>query len=515
MQLPRSLFLKIFIWFGAVMVTVIVGTFVAGELMRPERSEPPMRRPLDLRLSAYARDAAEEYERGGREALNAYLDIVQRESNIRAFLFDSQLHELSGRRIPADAPGVAQRAFQTRLPEVVASGGSGPLLARLAVTQAGGQYVLVGEMPPRTPPGVFHPIMHVFAIILVGGLFCYGLAKYLTSPVAKLRAATRELANGNLGVRVGPSLGKRRDELASLGADFDLMAEKIESLINSQRRLLGDISHELRSPLARLNVALELARQRSGGDATSALQRIQRETENLNEMIGQLLALTRLESGAETQEKREFDLSQLTREIVDDADFEARSRQRSVRLETTGACPMFGTEHLLRRAIENVVRNAVQFTAEGSEVEVKLECLDETRAEETGNRVSNTKYKTQGSKLAGSLSEPHSDQGRAVITVRDYGAGVPQNALAEIFRPFYRVDDARDREAGGVGLGLAIADRAVRLHGGRVTAINAPKGGLLVTIILPTSKQQTANSKQPSGIGLVLDGHLNYHGDGD
>jgi signal transduction histidine kinase len=340
-----------------------------------------------------------------------------------------------------------------------------PLLARPAITSGGGQYVLVAEMPARMPPGVFHPIMRVLAIIFVGGLFCYGLARHLTSPVTKLRAATQELARGNLSARVVPALGKRRDELASLAADFDRMAEKIEALINSQRRLLGDISHELRSPLARLNVALELARQRSGTDATSALERMQHEAEILNEMIGQLLALTRLESGAEDIRKTKFDLALLVRDIADDADFEARSRKRSVKLAAAAGCTIVGNEQLLRRAIENVVRNAVQFTAEATEVEVKLECSVKHRSDE------------------GDKEEP--EEREAVITVRDHGAGVPEAALSEIFRPFYRVDEARDREAGGVGLGLAIAERAVRLHGGSVEAANVPNGGLVVTIVLP------------------------------
>ena len=467
--MPRSLFLKIFLWFGAVVITVIVGTFLVGELTRPEPFRPPQRSPMDLAVGIYAQTAAEIYVRDGQSALVAYIDRLQRESNIRAFLFNSQLQELSGRRMPAGAPGIAQRALETRLPEFAADG-SAPLLARPAFTPSGAQYVLVAEMPPRRPPpSLTDHMLHLLAIILTGAAFCYWLARYLTSPVAKLRAATQQFAAGDLSARVTPALGKRRDELASLGADFDLMAEKIESLINSQRRLLGDISHELRSPLARLNVALELARQRAGADATTALERIQREAESLNEMIGQLLALTRLESGAEGLRKTEFDLTQLVGEIVDDADFEARSRNRSVTFETTERCTILGTEPLLRRAIENVVRNAVQYTAEGTKVEVKLECADK------------------------SVAESDSDQRSAVITVRDHGAGVPPSALSEIFRPFYRVDDARDREAGGVGLGLAIAERAVRLHAGKVRAANAADGGLVVTIVLP---KQTADSKQ-------------------
>jgi signal transduction histidine kinase len=484
--LPRSLFLKIFLWFGAVVLTVIVATFLVGELTRPERFEPPMRRPLDSILSAYAQQAAEEYEHGGQSALIAYMDTVQRESNIRAFLFNSQLQELSGRRIPASAPRIAQRVFETHLPES-ASQDVTSLLARPARTTRGGQYVLVAEMPPRPPPhSAFDHILHLLAIGLVGAAFCYWLAKYLTSPVTRLRAATQEFAAGNLSTRVAPALGRRRDELASLAADFDQMAEKIESLINSQRRLLGDISHELRSPLARLNVALELARQRSGTDATSALERIQREAENLNEMIGQLLALTRLESGSETQSKDRFDLARLVRDITEDADFEARSRKRSVKLETTARCEIVGTEHLLRRAIENVIRNAVQYTAEGTEVEVKLKCLDKTGLEEADSRISNTKDKAQSSKFTASRFVRDSDRGLAVITVRDHGPGVPEDAIIEIFRPFYRVDDARDREAGGVGLGLAIAERAVRLHGGSVEAANVATGGLVITIVLPS-----------------------------
>ncbi len=462
-------------------LTVIVATFFVGELTRPERSAPSTRPPLNSILSAYAQEAAEEYEQGGQSALIAYLDTVQHESNIRAFLFNSQRQELSGRPIPAGAAGIAQRVFETRLPEP-ASQDAASLLARPARTGRE-QYVLVAEMPRRPPrPHLYDHALHLLAMALVGAAFCYWLAKYLTSPVARLRTATQELAAGNLSARVAPALGNRRDELASLAADFDQMAEKIESLINSQRRLLGDISHELRSPLARLNVALELARQRAGTDAASALERIQREAENLNEMIGQLLALTRLESGAGTQCKDRFDLARLVRDITEDADFEARSRKRSVKLTSVHQCTILGTEELLRRAIENVVRNGIQFTAEGTEVEVELKCPDKREVGDSMD-VSNSNPKVQGSKLKGPPSESNPDERVAVITVRDHGPGVPENALVEIFRPFYRVDDARDREAGGVGLGLAIAERAVRLHGGSVKAANHSDGGLIVRMI--------------------------------
>lgn len=416
------------------------------------------RKPLYLALDAYGKIAADTYERGGQSALATELDRIQKESYLRVRLFNEQLQELSGRPTSADDLRAVKRVLQTQAPE----GADEPhsLHARPVQTTSGNHYVFVAEMPGRPPQHfLVPPTVHLLLMFLLGTLFCYGLARYLTSPVTKLRQATREFAGGNLSARVGPTLGSRRDELVSLAADFDEMAEKIQQLIDSQRRLLGDISHELRSPLARLNVALELARQRSGADATSALERIQHEAELLNEMIGQLLALTRLESGAVEIQKSEFDLAYLVREIVTDADFEAQARNRTTKLEAPEHCSMLGNEQLLRRAIENVVRNAVQYTAAGTEVEVKLVCLDNARE----------------------------------ITVRDHGAGVPDEALTEIFRPFYRVDEARDREAGGVGLGLAIAERAIRLHGGNVLAANAADGGLVVTITLAG---QTVNSKQ-------------------
>lgn len=453
--MPRSLFLKIFVWFGAVVLTGIGSGFIVGEFVH--RSQPPAqpRRQLDLALDAYGKTAADSYERGGQSALAAELDRIQNESNLRGQLFNSELQELSGRPASAVTSRAVRQVLETQAPEAFEEWH--PLHARPVQTTSGGRYVFVAEMPPRPPEHhLFPPIVHLLLMSLLGTLFCYGLARYLTSPVTRLRKATREFAGGNLGARVGPTMGSRRDELVSLAADFDEMAEKIQQLIESQRRLLGDISHELRSPLARLNVALELARQRSGADATSALERIQREAELLNEMIGQLLALTRLESGASEIQKSEFDLAYLVREIVTDADFEAQARSRTAKLEAPEHCPMVGNEQLLRRAIENVIRNAVQYTAANTEVEVKLVCGDDTRE----------------------------------ITVRDHGAGVPEKELGEIFRPFYRVDEARDREAGGVGLGLAIAERAVRLHGGKVLATNAGTGGLQVTITIPANSEQ-------------------------
>src|SRR4030095_2353561 len=226
-------------------------------------------------------------------------------------------------------------------------------------------------------------------------------------------------------------------------------------MVKAQQRLLGDISHELRSPLARLGVALGLARQRAGESEGSARDRIERESDSLNEMISQLLALTRLESGTDGRKRAEGDLTALVREVADDADFEARSQNRSVQVVSTEQCSINGVEELLRSAVENVVRNAVRFTREGTAVEVALR-----------------KQNGAGDNFA-------------IISVRDRGNGVPDEALDKIFRPFYRTEDARDRQSGGgTGLGLAITERGVRMHGGTVQASNAPDGGLSVELKL-------------------------------
>jgi two-component system sensor histidine kinase CpxA len=301
------------------------------------------------------------------------------------------------------------------------------------------------------------------AAFLAAGIVAYGLALYLTAPTVKLRQATRQLASGDLSTRVGAKMGRRRDELADLGRDFDGMAERIEALMLTERRLLGDISHELRSPLARLQVALDLAFQTADAETRGFLERIERESGRLNTLIGQLLILTRLETAGTDAPRKRVDLTQLVNEIASDADFEATGAGRAVRVVSAQACWTTGNAELLRSAIENVVRNGVRYTREGTTVEITLQCEPQKPAANSEKAV----------------------QAQSVISVRDHGPGVPPEALQHLFRPFYRVADARDRQSGGVGLGLSITARAVRFHHGEVAARNIPEGGLLVEIRLP------------------------------
>ena len=451
----RSLFIKIFIWFWLGMIVANVALFLSVAVTRPERSNRPWR---DLSLvGSSAQKAAETYDRDGQAALSGYLQEFEQSNGIESVLLNDRGEELSGRAVPAGWPELASRAAKSKVTQFNLSP-TALVVAQQVTTPAGHPYVYVSRLP-RTPSNVSlrAQALRLLAVLLTGGLLCYGLARYLTTPIRKLRGTTHEFADGNLAARVSPRLFKRRDEIGQLGRDFNQMAERLESMVAAQHRLLGDISHELRSPLARLSIALELARNRAGADAQTALDRIERESETLNEMIGHLLTLTRLESGTRGLQQTEVDLAQLVREVAEDADFEAQSRNRSVHIVNCDECSTTGTEELLRSAIENVVRNAVRYTAEGTQVEITLHA---------GNGAGDD---------------------AAVISVRDHGHGVPDESMEKIFRPFYRTEDARDRESGGSGLGLAITSRAVRLHQGSVSAANAKDGGLEVTIRLPIS----------------------------
>lgn len=449
------------------MVVVNVASFVTGILME-RRSQSGRPNPMSPMFGVYAQTAVEILERDGKEALAAYLTRVREASHIQAVVLNEQGEELSGLEAPADARDVAARAQQSSGFFFDFNQRRHPVGAQWVEGSSGARYALVAQLPrppfPGPPPrfgergslgfALRGAARSLLPVLLIGALFCYWLARYLSKPVIRLRAATQELSAGKLTARVEDELLKRRDELGYLGQDFNVMASRIESLVEAQRQLLGDISHELRSPLARQGVALGLARRKGNPEVSGALERIGREAERMNQMIGQLLTLSQVENGTDGLNKTEIDLKALVNEIVEDADFEARGRERAVRFVVAEPCQVNGVSDLLRSAIENVVRNGVRHTAEGTEVEVSLTC-----EQRNGNKF-------------------------ATVGVRDHGKGVPEDAIEDIFRAFYRVEEARDRKTGGTGLGLAIAARAVRLHGGTIKADNAPDGGLDVRIRL-------------------------------
>lgn len=451
----KSLFLKIFLSFWLAQALIVALVVLATVIFRPQTESPFW----EYIKATIAGELVKAYEAGGPSRLGAKIDQMAGSLKLKAYLFDDQGRELAGHKPPLWAqrlssghepqPGWFQRFSTRRFVTQQVSGADGH------------HYVMAAEVPPRPwlpllrqrPPGAGLEILAM--AVMVSGIICYLLAGYLTSDVSRLRAATQQLAAGDLSARAAAPLGRRRDEIAQLVRDFNTMAARLEDLVNAQARLLKDISHELRSPLARLNVALGLAWQRTGPEAHAVLERIELEATRLNELIGRLLTLARLEGGDDGAQRTPIALDELVRDVTKDADFEAQSRQCRVRSVIQREITVLGSLSLLRSAIENVVRNAMRYTHEGTDVEIQL-------TQETVN-----------------------GREEALVRVIDRGPGVPPEALDKLFRPFYRLDDARGRETGGVGLGLAITERAVRLHAGSVRALNRPEGGLMVEIRLP------------------------------
>jgi two-component system sensor histidine kinase CpxA len=458
----RSLFLRIFLWFWVAMVILAAVLVVTSPLFTQSRpridrwergAEDWTQQRVDRTAQRIAESGVEGYHARGRGG-PGHGGRGRRPSEI--FLFDLNGREVFEREAPDAVVELAQTVAESGSGESARRGGL-HLAARPVTDPDGRTLVIVGTLhrPPR-PIDLLEPgalWWRLLLLALVVGGFSLVLARYLSSPVGVLRRATQSLSSGDLSARVGPPVDRRRDEIGSLARDFDAMACRLENLVDSQRRLLRDVSHELRSPLARLTVALQLARDREGARAADAFDRIERETGRLDDLIGRLLLLERLEARAPDAGALDFDLCDLLNEVADDAAFEASSSRRGVELEANEPCPMRGYPTLIRSAFDNVLRNAVRHTAEGTAVEVSID----------------------------------SGEGIAEITIRDHGPGVPDDQLGTLFEPFTRVSDSRQRVTGGAGLGLAIARRAIEIHGGAVTARNHPDGGLEVAIRLPLS----------------------------
>ena len=461
----RKLFVKIFIWFWLATAALIGVLWLMVRVSEADaQAERASRGPFAEALSLYAETAVHVYETDGPQAFGQFINRSLQESGTEIYLFEANGRPLAGQNPQKDnILRVVQEVRDATPNQRVALPFEGRTTFGKSVVSAGNQrYIFVARLrQPGLRPSQWSP-SRIAVLILTAGLVCYLLALYLTAPVKKLQSIVQAFAEGNLDARVAPGLGMRGDELADLGREFDQMADRISTLISSQKRLLADISHELRSPLARLSVALELARKNGTAASAPALNRIEREAERLNELVGQLLALTRLESGAERVPAEMVTFEDLVQQVVEDANFEARPLRKEVRIVQLEKCRIHGSDELLRSATENVVRNAVRYTPEGTTVEVELRWKLDT----------------------------------AWLSVRDRGPGVPENELGHIFEPFYRVSAARDRASGGAGLGLSIAERTVKLHGGSIRAENAGPG-LLVTILLPLAPSENSERARP------------------
>ena len=445
----RGLFPRFFLTFW-IASTLIAAAFAIIETwaIPPEQIE----HRHNLVIVALELEAAvilKEAEAGRSEHAQAQLRELRAETDVAIYLFRPDGTVLSPKPPPAHVSALAERVRR-----------SGTTVELRQAAELHGfmvphsDTVAVGRIL-RTPAwaralGADTLALRLLVIGIIAGLVSFFLARLLTRPLASLRRATQRIRDGDLSVRVASEIDSANDEIAELGRDFDAMAERVEQLLVAQQRLLRDVSHELNSPLARLRLALELARNknREGEDAGELLDRIEREARRLGSLVDEILTLNRLEHGG-LAETAPVDLGALVEEVVRDADFEGEPMGSRVSLESDEAITLDGDKEILRRAIENVVRNAVRHTDEG-EIEVSLEAGDPV-----------------------------------VVCVRDHGPGVPEDALAAIFEPMRRVEPDRARKTGGAGLGLAIAKRAVELHRGTITADNADGGGLVVTIVLP------------------------------
>lgn len=470
----RSLFFKIFISFWLTMALIIGALNLMFHLSNMESlPERATKGAFGEALTLYAEETARVYEREGAKGLSDLARRSARESTSEIFLFDENGNPLGSRppeNVMKIVSDVAKNGPPPQRPPVplFVPGVARSVWARPVTSPDGTRYIFAARFSRPSGPAPFLSPQRIAVAILIVGVVCYLLGLYLTSPLKKLQSTVKAFAEGNLEARVSPELGNRGDELADLGREFDSMAERIAALISAQKRLLADISHELRSPLARLSVALELVRKNVDGRSIPALDRIEQESDRMNQLVGQLLTLTRLESGAERVPPETVSLEELLQQIIDDADFEAKSVHKRVKAVHMDQCRVKGSSDLLRSAVENVIRNAIRYTAEGTTVEVSLEWRLNT----------------------------------AVLTVRDHGPGVPDADLQHIFEPFYRVSEARERSSGGVGLGLSIADRTVKLHRGSIRAQNTGDG-LQVTIELPlaavSAAVRPAPEQQPIG----------------
>ncbi len=431
----RSVTAKILIW----SLSTLVLSLVAYSWI----SKSVTGRALD---EAFARSdafdlhqASSAYEHGGRGELARYLAELRRFEGSGRYLTDSSGRDLltgEDRSALLEGSQGLRRSFMH----------VGDKLA-VRVASADWRYRFIIVYLPPYSFATFAP--YYFLLLAVVAVLFWFLALHFAWPLRQLAAAVRRFGGGDLTVRVGMH---RHDEIGEVGRSFDNMAARIQTLLTAERQLLQDVSHELRSPLARLSLAAELVGK--AGDREAAASRVRRETERLSDLVSSLLQVTTAEGDPEAFSVEDVCLSDILREVARDCQLEAEERRCRVEVDAPEDVRALGDTELLQRAIENVVRNAIRHSPAGAPVETKIVV----------------------------------EEARTVLSVRDRGPGVPEDVLLKIFSPFFRMNESRDAAGGGIGLGLAIAQRAIRLHHGEIRAANAAPG-LLISIVLHRAEE--------------------------
>jgi len=423
---------KILVWCVAAMVLSLAAFVVVSVIAARQIA------PYFMELNALQRDdAIRSYSSGGAAALDEYLARLHRYIPVQYFLTDAYGVDLVNGTNRAALLAMAARRYQP-----------GPNIV-IVSRSPDHHYCFVAVAPQQS---IWNFLPFYLLVPLAVCLLAWLLAVNIATPLRRMARVVERFGHGDLTVRMRSF---QRDEIGGVARAFDSMADRIEILLTAERRLLQDISHELRSPLTRIGFAAALTK--TADDREAAAERLNKEISRLTELVNGLLQMTRVEGDPSNRIMHEVSLPELVRLVIEDCELEAKTRGCELALEVHGSPQLFGDYELLRRAVENIVRNAIYYTAAESIVAVTLE----------------------------------GTAGAARISVRDRGPGVPDDALPKLFQPFFRVDPARSSTTGGVGLGLAIARRAVAMHGGSISAQNVHPG-LLVCIELPTTSIEIA-----------------------
>jgi signal transduction histidine kinase len=435
----RSIYAKVLSWFLLTLLVCLAG-FIATSIYLARTLPRPGSTPARMHEFVLDQVMAIHKEKG-REAAAAYVSALKAKTDIDHVVVTPDGKDmLSGE----DRTEMVRRADER-------PGGWGfpffrsPNRSLFATPARSHLYRMIMVMPPPAVDFWSEVLPYYLWILGAVAVLTYLLASGFIKPLQSLAGAVERFGRGDLTARVG---WKRRDEFGELGAAFDKMAERIDTLMTAERRLLQDVSHELRSPLARLNFAVDLGR--TSADRKAAMDRIQREADRLARLVDELLEVTRAEGDPGTRHLEDIRLDHFVQELADDCKVEAQARGCELNLDLKSTAVLHADRELLRRAVENVLRNGIRHAPEGSTIDVSV-----------GGR-----------------------QGMASVAIRDRGPGVPDDMLPEIFKPFVRVGEDRSRDSGGVGLGLSIAQRAVALHEGRIWAENS-QPGLRVCVELP------------------------------
>lgn len=440
----HSLFWKLFLtmWLSIVGFSAALG-WLNDKLAREQWAEEPAD-SFERGMYRIGQRAEQALQMDGRKGLRDELLNIPRMTRGHIYVTDAEGREVLGR--------------DQALRELT---GRGTPMDKAVFEDPDGRpyaFYTVNRTPPSTilAPGPEGTALRLAAAALISALVSYFLARSLATPLEALRRASRKIAAGDLATRVSRSMPARQDEIGQLAADFDAMAVRLEAMQIANRRLLQDVSHELRSPLARLSVALEIARKKGAGHIESEIERISLESVRLETLVNDVLGLLRESSDATSPLDEDIELNDLLTDLVDVVNYEVPEGKPGLAWTPVEPCVLRGDRELLWRAVENLLRNALRHTDPERGVRLTL--------------------------------EPSRKKSNVLITVRDFGEGVPEAELEKIFEPFYRVQESRDRGSGGHGLGLSIAANAVHRHGGTIEASNAPDGGLVVQIHLPAAR---------------------------